>query len=194
MIVDGAIRDTVSVSNGDVAVWSAARTPRAALGRYITESIATPVQLAGNTVHPGDIVVADDDGIAVVPSSLLDEVAARCTQADVTERRMLALIDSCATINELTAALNELGQLMTDQNETNTPSVNGCTDEPAGSWTPDPTTVEQANLTRFLHWLADTGRGEFTDYHQLWAESVRDTAWFWDAVWHYFRHPGRDDR
>ena len=59
-------------------------------------------------------------------------------------------------------------------------------DELAGGWAPDKDTVEHANLTRFLTWLADTGRGEFADYHQLWSESVRDVEWFWDAVWHFF--------
>ena len=56
----------------------------------------------------------------------------------------------------------------------------------AGGWTPDPDTVEHANVTRFLAWLADTGRGDFADYHQLWSKSVRDIDWFWDAVWRFF--------
>ena len=55
-----------------------------------------------------------------------------------------------------------------------------------GGWTPDEDTVERANLTRFMAWLAETGRGEFADYHQLWSKSVDDIAWFWDAVWHFF--------
>ena len=56
----------------------------------------------------------------------------------------------------------------------------------AGGWTPDKDTVEHANITRFLAWLAETGRGDFADYPQLWSESVRDVDWFWDAVWHFF--------
>ena len=55
-----------------------------------------------------------------------------------------------------------------------------------GGWTPDEETVERANVTRFMAWLAETGRGEFADYHQLLAKSVDDIAWFWDAVWHFF--------
>ena len=55
-----------------------------------------------------------------------------------------------------------------------------------GGWTPDADTVENANLTRFMRWLAETGRGEFADYQQLWSTSVDDIAWFWDAVWHFF--------
>lgn len=56
----------------------------------------------------------------------------------------------------------------------------------SGNWTPDAQTLADANITRFLAWLAETGRGDLDGYAQLWAESVRDIEWFWDAVWHYF--------
>src|ERR1700752_927419 len=55
-----------------------------------------------------------------------------------------------------------------------------------GSWIPDAETLAAANLTRFLGWLAETGRGQFTDYQELWAKSVADIEWFWDAVFKYF--------
>jgi acetoacetyl-CoA synthetase len=55
-----------------------------------------------------------------------------------------------------------------------------------GGWTPDQDTIDDANLTRFIGWLADTGRGEFTDYQELWAASVADVAWFWEAVWNFY--------
>ena len=59
-------------------------------------------------------------------------------------------------------------------------------DELTGSWEPDQAGIDAANLTRFIGWLAETGRGEFDGYDALWAESVRDPGWFWDAVWHFF--------
>lgn len=59
-------------------------------------------------------------------------------------------------------------------------------DELPGSWAPDDATISGATLTRFLGWLAETGRGEFADYQELWEASVADVAWFWDAVWHFF--------
>ncbi len=55
-----------------------------------------------------------------------------------------------------------------------------------GGWAPDEATLSGANLTRFLAWLAETGRGQYRDYHELWAKSVDDIEWFWDAVWNYF--------
>jgi acetoacetyl-CoA synthetase len=55
-----------------------------------------------------------------------------------------------------------------------------------GGWTPDQDTIDEANLTRFIAWLSETGRGDFTDYQELWSASVADVAWFWDAVWHFY--------
>jgi len=56
-----------------------------------------------------------------------------------------------------------------------------------GSWTPDVTTVGDANITDFMNWLRDTGRGDYADYPGLWEASVSDVAWFWDAVWQYYQ-------
>ena len=64
-----------------------------------------------------------------------------------------------------------------------------------GDWIPDEATLADANLTRFMAWLAETGRGSYGDYHELWAKSVADIEWFWDAVWHYFGiHAGSPPR
>ncbi|OBB82831.1 acetoacetate--CoA ligase [Mycobacterium sp. 852002-30065_SCH5024008] len=55
-----------------------------------------------------------------------------------------------------------------------------------GSWIPDEASLAQANLTHFMAWLAETGRGHYGDYHALQRKSVEDIEWFWDAVWQYF--------
>ena len=55
-----------------------------------------------------------------------------------------------------------------------------------GGWIPDEATLADANLTRFMAWLAETARGEYGDYHERWAKSVDDIEWFWDAVWNFF--------
>ena len=55
-----------------------------------------------------------------------------------------------------------------------------------GGWHPDQETIDNANLTRFIAWLAETGRGDFADYGELREASVRDVAWLWEAIWHFF--------
>src|ERR1700739_1589864 len=54
-----------------------------------------------------------------------------------------------------------------------------------GSWIPDAETLAAANLTRFLGWLAETGRGQFADYQELWAKSGGDIEWVWGAEFKY---------
>jgi acetoacetyl-CoA synthetase len=55
-----------------------------------------------------------------------------------------------------------------------------------GGWSPDEATLAAANLTHFQAWLGETGRGQYANYQELWAKSVDDVAWFWDAVWNYY--------
>lgn len=100
-VVDGAIRDSVSIAGSGLPVWSAGRSARAARFRYTTESIGRPVRLAGHLVHPGDIVVADDDGVCVVPDAMLLDVVRICVEADRIERELLAVIRSSGSVAEL---------------------------------------------------------------------------------------------
>ncbi len=55
-----------------------------------------------------------------------------------------------------------------------------------GGWVPDEATLAGANLTRFMAWLAETGRGHYADYPELLRKSVDDIDWFWGAVWQFF--------
>lgn len=54
-------------------------------------------------------------------------------------------------------------------------------------WTPDNQTIENAQLTRFQHWLGDTLGLEFPDYNALWQWSVDEIETFWRAVWDYYQ-------
>lgn len=104
-VVGGAVRDSVSIVDSGLPVWSMARAPHAARFRYVTESIGEPVRLAGHLIHPGDIVVADDDGVAAIPAARLADVVALCVEADRVERELLAQLQASESIPDL---LNKL--------------------------------------------------------------------------------------
>ena len=55
-----------------------------------------------------------------------------------------------------------------------------------GGWSPDVACVAHANVTAFMEWLREAGRGDYADYASLWAASVSDLGWFWESVWQYF--------
>ena len=53
-------------------------------------------------------------------------------------------------------------------------------------WTPDSRTVDNAQVTRFQRWLAETRGLEFEDYAALWQWSVDELEAFWRAIWEYY--------
>ena len=44
------------------------------LGRIDVDGVGVPIECAGVTVHPGDLVIGDDDGVAIVPRAVAEEV------------------------------------------------------------------------------------------------------------------------
>ncbi|MDV7355264.1 RraA family protein [Rhodococcus oxybenzonivorans] len=106
-VVGGAVRDSVSIIDSGLPVWSMARAPQAARFRYATESIGEPVRLAGRLVHPGDIIVADDDGVAVIPADMLFDVVTICVETDRIEHELLAQLRSSDSIADLMGKLRQ---------------------------------------------------------------------------------------
>jgi len=73
LVVDGAIRDVEDMRQARFPVYCKGVTP-AGPHKGWPDSINVPIQCGGIPVHPGDIVVGDDDGVAVVPLEHVKEV------------------------------------------------------------------------------------------------------------------------
>jgi regulator of RNase E activity RraA len=71
VVVDGCIRDSAKAAELDLGIWVKGVTPNYhAQTNLMPAAVNVPVACGGCTVIPGDIVVADDDGVVVVPAGL----------------------------------------------------------------------------------------------------------------------------
>ena len=76
-VIDGTCRDSGECILQKTPVFSTVRSPAHPMGRIGPVSDSQPIVCAGVVVRPGDVIIADDDGVVVVPQDIADEVARR---------------------------------------------------------------------------------------------------------------------
>ncbi|HXE48089.1 MAG TPA: RraA family protein [Ramlibacter sp.] len=92
-ILDGAVRDLTEIRRDyDFPVYARDVSPGTTLGRYKTVASQIDVEVGGIVVHPGDIIVADVDGVVVVPKAKAAEVLAMSVEIDSRELEQAKLI------------------------------------------------------------------------------------------------------
>jgi regulator of RNase E activity RraA len=84
VVIDGACRDIAESEQHAFPVFGRAVVPVSARGRIVQLAMEEPIEIAGTTVHPGDAVLADRNGVVFVPAvqlyrvlSLAERIVAR---------------------------------------------------------------------------------------------------------------------
>lgn len=108
MVVDGAVRDLPELRALDLPVYARSVVPSTAVGRYASVAKGVPVECAGVTVNPGDIIVAGEDGVVVVPSRNAPAVLKRAQEIDQRESKMIPLIRKYKSLQKVVEMFNRI--------------------------------------------------------------------------------------
>jgi regulator of RNase E activity RraA len=93
-IVDGAVRDIDHSRKLGYPVWCSSTSPITGKWRIRTVAVNRPVSIAGVTVRPGDLVVADEVGVCFVPFERAAQVLAVAQRLAKREEDRLAKLAS----------------------------------------------------------------------------------------------------
>jgi regulator of RNase E activity RraA len=89
-VIDGVCRDTAEADAAGYSLFARGRFMRTGKDRVQVDAVGAPVSLAGVRVAPGDLVVADQDGVVIVPAGRAHQVFGRALAMQAVERAIVA--------------------------------------------------------------------------------------------------------
>jgi 4-hydroxy-4-methyl-2-oxoglutarate aldolase len=94
LVTDGVVRDTAQMRSADFPVWARGTTPMAPARNAPPGQIGTQVICGNTAVSTGDVIVADEDGVVVVPRPDILAVIQAAESREAKESRWMEQIEA----------------------------------------------------------------------------------------------------
>ncbi|MFW3386404.1 UNVERIFIED_CONTAM: fumarylacetoacetate hydrolase family protein [Kocuria sp. CPCC 205274] len=92
IITDGGVRDFTAVAQLDMPTFYANPHPAVLGRRHVPWDTDITIACGGTTVQPGDIIVADDDGVLVIPPALAEDLVEDCLTQESQEEFIFEMV------------------------------------------------------------------------------------------------------
>ena len=99
-VIDGAVRDVDEIRALKYPTWSSGISPNAGDPKGMGE-INSEITCGGQTVKPGDYIVADENGVVVIPKERAYEIARRAKEVEKMESRLYEEIRRGSTLSQV---------------------------------------------------------------------------------------------
>lgn len=107
-VVDGGVRDIPQLKRIQFPVYALGPVPSTSVGHYRFAGADIPIECDGVEVNPGDIIVADQDGVVVVPKAHAVDILIKAQALDNSEHSMYPFIEKYRSIVE---AVQKFGRI-----------------------------------------------------------------------------------
>jgi len=108
IVIDAGVRDVAELRAMKLPVYARSVAPASTVGHFASVSNNVPVQCAGVSVKPGDIIVAGEDGVIRVPQDKAAEVLKRAQEIDVRETKMVPYILKSRSLTKAIEVFNRI--------------------------------------------------------------------------------------
>lgn len=98
LVTDGAMRDVAGVRGTGLPVWCQGAAAPASVAALTFVNWQEPIGCGGVAVFPDDVVVVDEDGAALIPQALLEEVVAAAPEQERLENWIMAQVEKGASL------------------------------------------------------------------------------------------------